>query len=101
MVKFFRKFILCLFPLLLTPIWGYLIADGYLNFGGGEKDLFLLVPWMTWAFIYFLIFIITWIMHKTTKVIVFYSVGGATVLLILTWVVLFVWFNNIIGVYKG
>jgi hypothetical protein len=34
------KLLLCFFPILLTPLWGYLIADGYLNFGAGEKDLF-------------------------------------------------------------
>jgi hypothetical protein len=31
-------------PVLLTPVWGYLIADGYINFGGGEKDLLLGIP---------------------------------------------------------
>lgn len=87
--------------MLLTPVWGYLIADGYLNFGGGEKDLFLLIPWITWAFIYFLIFVIAWIKRKTIKVIVLYSVGGASAILIFAWVVLFIWFNHILGVYKG
>lgn len=87
--------------MLLTPIWGYLIADGYLNFGGGEKDLFLLIPWIIWAFIYLLIFIIAWIKRRNTKVIVLYSVGGATGILALAWVILFIWFNKIIGVYKG
>jgi hypothetical protein len=87
--------------MLLTPIWGYLVADGYLNFGSGEKDLFLLIPWFVWAFIYFLIFIIAWIKRKNTKSIIIYSIGGATGILALAWVVLFIWFNDILGVYKG
>ena len=44
------KLILCIIPLLMTPVWGYLIADGHLDFGGGEKDLLLLIPWMIWLF---------------------------------------------------
>ena len=87
--------------MLLTPILGYLIAEGHLNFGGGEKDLFLLIPWVIWAFIYLLIFIIAWIKHKNIKVIVLYSIGGATGILALVWGVLFIWFNQILGFYKG
>lgn len=52
MSKFLGKLVLCMLPLALTPIWGYLISDGYLNFGGGEKDLLLLLPWLIWSFIY-------------------------------------------------
>jgi hypothetical protein len=100
-LQFFRNLILCLLPMLLTPIWGYLIADGYLNFGGGEKDLFLLIPWILWAFMYLLVFLITWIRRKTTKAMVLFSVGVATGIVTLTWLVLFIWFNNTIGVYKG
>ena len=87
--------------MLLTPVWGYLIAEGLLNFGGGEKDLFLLIPWMVWAFSYFLIFIIAWIKRKNIKVIVLYSVSGASGILALACIVLFIWFNQILGVYKG
>jgi len=41
---FIFRLILSIVPLALTPLLGFLIAEGYLNFGGGEKDLFLLVP---------------------------------------------------------
>ena len=33
------RLILSIVPLALTTPLGYLIAEGYLNFGGGEKDL--------------------------------------------------------------
>jgi hypothetical protein len=36
-------------PLLLTPVLGWAINNGTLNFGGGEKDVILLVPWLVWA----------------------------------------------------
>ena len=101
MINFLGKLILCLAPMLLTPVWGYLIADGYLNFGGGDKDLFLLVPWVVWAFIYLLIFLVAWIKRRSIKVMVLYAVGGASGLLAAAWIVLFIWFNQILGVYKG
>jgi len=44
-----KRIIILLFPLLITPLIGFLIADGYLNFGAGEKDLFLLIPWCLWS----------------------------------------------------
>jgi hypothetical protein len=36
-------------PLLLTPALGWAINNGTFNFGGGEKDIILLVPWLVWA----------------------------------------------------
>jgi hypothetical protein len=87
--------------MILTPIWAYLISDGYLDFGGGEKDLFLLIPWIVWSLIYLLIFIVVWIKQKKIKYIVIYSVSGASGILAFAWVILFLWFNNILGVYKG
>ena len=95
------KLILCLLPLLLTPVWGYLIAEGYLNFGSGEKDLFLLIPWMAWSVVYLLSFIFLWVKGKETKNIVKYSTGAASAILVIAWIVLFIWFNNILGMKKG
>ena len=88
-------------PISLTPFWGYLIADGYLNFGGGEKDLFLLIPWILWSLLYALIFIIAWIRRKKVKLMLLYSSVGATAVLFLVWGVLFLWSNHLLGVYKG
>ena len=44
------RMVTALVPLALTPLLLFAIADGYLNFGGGEKDLFMLLPWMLWSF---------------------------------------------------
>ena len=98
---FFVKLVLCLVPILLTPVWGYLIADGYLNFGGGEKDLFLLVPWMVWSFLYLVIFIVAWIKKKSTGIILLCALVGASGILVVAWVILFLWFNQILGADKG
>jgi hypothetical protein len=98
---FFTKLILCLLPILMTPIWGHLLSYGYLDFGGGDKDIFLLIPWLFWSFLYLLIFIVAWIMRKKIKVILFYAIGGATGIFALTWIVLFIWSNDFLGVYQG
>ncbi len=39
-------------PLMITPGVSWAIAGGYLNFGGGEKDIILLVPWVLWSIIF-------------------------------------------------
>ena len=57
---FIFRLILSIVPLALTPLLGFFIAEGYLNFGGGEKDLFLLIPWMVWSVVYFVLFLILW-----------------------------------------
>lgn len=101
MISFLTRLILSLIPILLTPLWVYLIANSYLNFGAGEKDLFLVIPWVVWAFLYLLIFIIAWIKRKSTLRIVFYSAAGATGLLAVIWLILFIWFSGILGIRKG
>ena len=54
------RLLLLLSPLLLTPVLLHLIAYGYLNFGGGEKDLVLLLPWLLWSLLYGLAFAVLW-----------------------------------------
>ena len=101
MITFLGKLILCLMPILLTPVWGYLIVEDYLEFGCGKKDILLLLPWMVWTFIYSVIFIVFWVKWKKIKVILLYSIGGATGILGLTWLVLYIWFNELLGMFKG
>ena len=89
---------LCLFPSALTPIWAYLIAEGYLNFGGGEKDLLLLIPWIIWSLLYFIIFVVSWLKRLPVKRAIAYSAGGATFTLVLVWLVMFVWSSGLLGI---
>jgi hypothetical protein len=97
---FFIKFILWLLPISLTPLWGYLIADGYLNFGGGEKDLFLLALWIVWSLLYMLIFIVCWVKRMKMKRVLLFSMGGATVILVTAGIVLAIFANDVLGIYK-
>ena len=100
MTLFFMKLILWLLPISLTPLWGYLIADGYLDFGAGEKDLFLLVPWMFWSLMYMSIFITGWIRRTKIKFILLYSFCGATGILVIIGLLLFIFANDILGIYR-
>ncbi len=41
-----------LLPFACTPVLGYLLTEGYLNLGGGEKDILLVLPWGFFSLIY-------------------------------------------------
>jgi hypothetical protein len=46
------KMLLLVIPILLTPVWYLLLTTGIISFGGGEKDLLVLVPYLLWAILY-------------------------------------------------
>ena len=43
---------LALLPLALTPALVFLLAEGLIDFGGGEKDLILAIPYVLWTAIF-------------------------------------------------
>jgi hypothetical protein len=46
------RVVLSLLPLAMTPVLGYLLAQGHINLGGGEKDIILVVPWLVWSLLF-------------------------------------------------
>ena len=44
--------LLALLPLLLTPALFFALAEGYLNLGGGEKDIVFVIPWLLWSLLF-------------------------------------------------
>ena len=92
------RLILSILPLALTPLLGFLIAHGYLNFGGGEKDLFLLIPWIVWSVVYFVLFLIFWRRKLSIQKGCGYAALGATGALALISVVMLIWVVGILGV---
>jgi len=90
--------ILCMLPLGLTPLWGFLIAEGTLNFGGGEKDLLLLIPWLLWSLLYMVIFIVAWVKRWSLGKTVLYSFFGAGAGVVLVWLVLLIGYSGLLGV---
>jgi len=51
---------LALTPLAITPLLLQLIASGRMDFGGGEKDLLLLLPWTLWSLIFAVSSLVLW-----------------------------------------
>jgi len=83
------RIVICILPTSLTPLWAYLIAEGFFNFGGGEKDLLLIIPWMAWSFIYMTIFIVTWTKKIAIKKGILYSIGIAASGIAVIWIVMY------------
>lgn len=44
--------------MLLTPVLIFSLAEGWVNFGGGEKDILLAFPYFLWSFIFFVVAVI-------------------------------------------
>jgi hypothetical protein len=91
MLKWLGKLVLCVGPLALSPLLLFLIADGYLNFGGGEKDIILMLPWVLWSLVYAIVFAVCWGRKLPLRRGLSYAAGGATVLLVVAWAGLLVW----------
>ena len=91
MPNWIGKLVLCLGPLAVTPLLVLLIGEGYLNFGGGEKDLILVLPWLLWSLLYAIVFGVCWSRKLPLKRILSYAAGGATVFVILAWLALLGW----------
>ena len=49
-----------LFPLALTPVFGYLLAEDHIKLGGGEKDIVVLLPWLWWSLVFAVSSFIFW-----------------------------------------
>ena len=92
------RLILSIVPLALTTPLGYLIAEGFLNFGSGEKDLLLLIPWMVWSVVYFVLFLIFWRRKLSLPRGCGYAAAGATGVLALIYLVMLIWVGGILGV---
>lgn len=57
------RLVIILLPLLFTPVLASGINNGVLNFGGGEKDIVLLVPWLLWSISYAVAGAVCWRRH--------------------------------------
>ena len=91
MLNWIGKLVLCLGPLAVSPLLLFLIADGYLNFGGGEKDIILMLPWVLWSLAYGIVFAVCWARKLPLRRVLSYAAGGATGLVIVAWAGLLVW----------
>jgi len=87
---------LSLAPLALTPLLGWLISAGYLNFGGGCKDIVMIFPWMGWSLVYFIFFVSMAIKKASIKRSLAWSAVGATGIMAFVFIAIFAW--SLLGV---
>jgi hypothetical protein len=90
MLRIVLRLALSLLPLGLAPLMVHLIGSGYLNFGGGCKDVLMMVPWMVWSLIYLIISIVCWWKQWSIAKGITCSLIGATGMLALLLLVLLV-----------
>jgi len=60
MPRWIVRLAVALLPLLATILFAFLTMEGHLNFGGGEKDLFLSVPLLLWSAVFLFSSLIAW-----------------------------------------
>jgi hypothetical protein len=60
--------------------------EGYLSFGGGEKDIFLSVPLLLWSLIFLVSSLIAWWRKSTLRRAAAISAIVATAVVVLIWV---------------
>lgn len=90
------KLLLAVAPLLLSLLFGWLVMDGHLNFGGGDKEILLAVPLLFWAVAYLGCYVTLWWRRSTLGRNLALSVSFATIFLVIAWLVLFgvVWLQS-------
>lgn len=54
------RLVIALTPLALSPLLAHAIAGGWLDFGGGEKGLAWLAPWVLWSSLFAGGFFVSW-----------------------------------------
>jgi hypothetical protein len=82
------RLLLAVAPLLLTVLFGWLTMEGHLNFGGGEKDIFLLIPLLLWSFVWFCTFLTLWWRRSPVGRSLKFSAAIATALVVSAWIIL-------------
>lgn len=76
-------------PLLVALAFVWLVLQGHVDFGGGEADIFLVVPPLLWSLLYLLCCLVLWAQGFRLGASVSASAGFATGLTALGWVVLY------------
>ena len=54
------RLVVALFPAALVPLLVYLIGEGYISLGGGEKDVVWVLPWLLWSIVFAISSFVFW-----------------------------------------
>jgi hypothetical protein len=80
------RVLVAVLPFLATILFTFLTMEGYLSFGGGEKDIFLSVPLLLWSLIFLVSSLIAWWRKSTLRRAAAISAIVATAVVVLIWV---------------
>ena len=86
-----KRTITLISPFLATPLWGFLIAENYLHFGGGDKDLAILILWVLWSLIFIVTGISQWQKEVLFKRWAVKSFGYSVLVLLVLWLSLLIY----------
>lgn len=90
------KLLLAVAPLLLSMLFGWLVMDGRLNFGDGDKEVLLAAPLLFWSLAYLCCYVTLWWRRSTLGRTLALSASIDTGFLVLAWLDLFgvVWLQS-------
>ncbi|MGH8631809.1 MAG: hypothetical protein ACREU7_13730 [Burkholderiales bacterium] len=86
MRRWIVRLAVAILPFLATILFAFLTMEGHLNFGGGEKDIFLSLPLLLWSMAFFVSSLIAWWRKATLGRAAVMSATLATGLVVLLWV---------------
>jgi hypothetical protein len=81
------RLLVAVVPFLLTLLFAWLVS-GHLSLGGGEKDIFLVIPLLLWSVLFLCCYLVLWWRRFALGRSVAVSAGFATALVVIAWVVL-------------
>lgn len=85
----FANIVLAAVPLLIAPVLFIALAEGWLDFSGGEKDILIVFPYALWALIFFVVSLILiirgWPLRRWAGRAALLSVGTVLIL----WIIAF------------
>lgn len=84
-----RRAISLLWPLPLVPFTGLAITEGWLNFGGGEKDIILVLPLAAFAIVYVFAALLLWVLGVAPGAAALRASVAAFLFLLVIWGTLF------------
>jgi hypothetical protein len=82
------KLLAAIGPLLLTVFFAWLVMEGYLDFGGGGKDVLLVLPLLLWSLVYLGCYLTLWWRRFRQRRLLAWSAGLATGFVAVAWLIL-------------
>jgi hypothetical protein len=70
-----------LFPAALSVLFAWLLMEGFIGLGGGEKDIFLALPMLLWSVAFAVSCLVFWVRRTHPRRSALLSAGYATTIL--------------------